>query len=289
VETLCRTLSKLRTSTQAGLLRSLVKDMLIGDYRRPDLTHDTQYAQLKACLKVLLPDEMSVMPPQSVELTRLQDLLRQVQHPEDIKALAWPFLNAFSPDLIKQVIDAPISAAVGPAAQADIGARVLDLVCAQARAHGIELPPLVAQLPHKPSPVEVRRTYIRPMPLSRAEKLRGKVLHAQAQGIFLKGPPGAGKTHLVETLIQGKPVFWASIADEGTTAFGDQLHAWATTGMVQALLRHQLQVPGNHRAARVVRRVSHRPGATEPGPRVHQEHHRPRGSRRRMAALASLA
>ena len=235
VETLCRTLSKLRTSgwwrspAKDRLLRSLVKDMLIGDYRRPDVAHDTQYAQLKACLKVLLPNEMSAMPPQSVDLARLKDLLGQVRHPQDMTALAWPFLNAFSPDLIKRVIGAPISAAVRLGAQADIGAKVLDMVCAQARAHGIELPPLVAQLPHKPSPVEVRRSYTRPMPLSRDEKLRGKVKQALAQGIFLKGPPGAGKTHLVETLTRGKPVFWASIADEGTAAFGEQLREWATT------------------------------------------------------------
>lgn len=235
VETLCRTLSKLQAAGpatepgQAALLRSLLKDMLIGDHRRPDMVHDTQYAQLKACLKVLLTDEMSAMPPQSVELARLQDLLGQVLHPKDIEALAWPFLNAFSPDVIGQVIGQPVSAAVHPGAQKKIGAKVLDLVCAQARAHGLPLPPLVAQWPEKPSPVDVKQVHVRTTSLPRDEKLTGKVQQAEAQGIFLKGPPGAGKTHLVETLTHGKPVFWAAIADEGTAAFGAQLQAWATS------------------------------------------------------------
>jgi hypothetical protein len=235
VETLCRTLSKLQAAGpatepgQAALLRSLLKDMLIGDHRRPDVVHDTQYAQLKACLKVLLTAEMSAMPPQSVELARLQDLLGQVRHPRDIEALAWPFLNAFSPDVIGQVIGQPVSAAVHPGAQKKIGAKVLDLVCAQARAHGLPLPPLVAQWPEKPSPVAVKHVHVRATSLPRDEKLTGKVRQAEAQGIFLKGPPGAGKTHLVETLTHGKPVFWASIADEGTAAFGAQLQAWATS------------------------------------------------------------
>lgn len=172
---------------------------------------------------------MSAMPPQSVELARLQHLLGRVRHPKDIEALAWPFLNAFSPDVIGQVIGQPVSAAVHPGAQKKIGAKVLDLVCAQARAHGLPLPPLVAQRPGKPSPVAVKQVHVRATPLPRDEKLTGKVRQAEAQGIFLKGPPGAGKTHLVETLTHGKPVFWASIADEGTAAFGAQLQAWATS------------------------------------------------------------
>jgi MoxR-like ATPase len=235
VETLCRTLSKLQAAGpatepgQAALLRSLLKDMVIGDHRRQDVVHDTRYAQLKACLKVVLAADTSAMPPQSVELARLQDLLGQVRHPKDIEALAWPFLNAFSPDVIGQVIGQPVSAAVHPGAQKKIGAKVLDLVCAQARAHGLSLPPLVAQWPEKPSPVAVKHVHVRATSLPRDEKLTGKVRQAEAQGIFLKGPPGAGKTHLVETLTHGKPVFWASIADEGTAAFGAQLQAWATS------------------------------------------------------------
>jgi len=253
VHTLCRTLTKLRASgrspdpEEARLVRSLLKDMLIGDYRRPDQVHDTRYAQLKACLKVLLAGEMSEMPKQSVDLSRLKDLLAQVRHPRDIETLAWPFLNAFSPDVIERVIGTPVSSAVVPSAQSGIAAKVLDLVCAQARAHRVELPPLVAKEPSARSRVKVMRSYARPTPLGRDRKLMGKVEQAQAQGIFLKGPPGTGKTHLVESLSQGRPLFWASIVHEGTTAFGERLQAWAVSQPPGTLVVDEANLarPGN--------------------------------------------
>ncbi|MBW8831115.1 MAG: hypothetical protein JF606_17160 [Burkholderiales bacterium] len=252
VQTLCSTLLKLRTSApsldpeEARLVRSLLKDMLIGDHRRPEQVHDTRYAQLKACLKVLLPGEMSEMPARSMDLSRLKSLLAEVRHPEDIKALAWPFLNAFSPDVIEQVIGTTASA-VSADAQASIAAKVLDLVCAQARAHDIALPALVAQRPHGPSPVQVSQTCARPAPLQRDQKLAGKVAQAPAQGIFLKGPPGTGKTHLVQTLSQGREVFWASVADEGTAAFRQQLQAWAASRPPGTLVVDEANLarPGN--------------------------------------------
>ena len=46
---------------------------------------------------------------------------------------------------------------------------------------------------------------------------------------WLVGGTGTGKTHLVQTLSQGREVFWASVADEGTANFRQQLQAWAAS------------------------------------------------------------
>lgn len=253
LEKVCGTLSALRSARTsdpdpdaARVLRSLMKDMMIGDFRTSELMHDTQYAKLKACLKVLLPDDMSAMPEKSVDTARLEQLLSKVRHPDDIAHLAWPFLNAFSPDVIREVIGEP-SKALADSAQDDIAEKVVELVCAQARQHGVALPPLVDQRPRVPSPAEVVAIHQRPLSLEREVKLARKVEQATGHGVFLKGPPGTGKTHLVDKLTQGRPVFWASVSDEGTQAFSQKIQAWATTQPPGTLVIDEanLALPGN--------------------------------------------
>lgn len=241
-----------REPGQRRILRSLVKDMLVGEMRRTDIAKDARYEMMKACLKTKLPDYLADEADAAwyrVSLERLNGLLALVHHPKDVHALRWSFINAFSRDVVDEVLGLDAERAVLPDQQERIGQEVIQLLQAQAVVPGLEFPDWLSNLPGPSNPYRACTPVDRQGTLlQRSGKLEAKLEVAMraTAGIFLKGPPGTGKTHLVQKLTEDGPVVWAPIAEEGSAAFAEKLIEWASGERgTLAIDEANLAKPGN--------------------------------------------
>lgn len=218
---------------QVRLIRSLFKDVLIGNYSSSDAGGDAQYDYLKICLRVLFPQEMNLMPPGSVDAARLQELLGRINHPKDVMDKPWAILNTLSLDVIKAIVGDDLPAVSRQHLNEKVGRKVLALLIDQAPLQGWTLPDGFRigypDASGEQSPVAGRLdSYRRPPRIPRDQRNLGKAekLLERGDAIFLKGPPGAGKTHQAGKLASGA-VYMIDIGDEGSQRFEDVLESWA--------------------------------------------------------------
>lgn len=217
---------------QVRLIRSLFKDVLIGNYVSSDTGGDAQYDYLKICLRILFPQEMNLMPPGSVDAARIQELLGRITHPKDVMDKPWAILNTFSLDVIKAIVGSDLSTVNRRNMCEEVGRKVLALLVSQAHLQGWTLPAgFTMGYPdarREQSPVAGKLDlYRRPPRMPRDQRNLGKAekLFERGDAIFLKGPPGAGKTHQAGKLASGA-IHAINIGDEGSQRFEDVLESW---------------------------------------------------------------
>ena len=218
-------------------IRVLVfKDMLLADHRQSDQTSEEFNFRLKVILKALFPEQTSEMPPRSVNLQRLEDLLERINHPHDIRDNACRFLNVFSPDVIGDIIglSLPLPERV------ELPADIEDLVQAWLHAQAPLLKSSSRQLvldfgagvrpngADEAAPARLQsadNALLAALPPEQKIRLKTAMALRQSGALFEKGPPGSGKSASTKQI--APQLVRADIASIASPAYDNELDRWA--------------------------------------------------------------